>query len=77
MHRWPALMRLEEAASYLSLSPSTLKRLRSSGEVRTVLVRGTMPMFRRDDLDAWIDNLPYGTGVKVDDQQGRTAEAAR
>lgn len=61
--RWPALMSTEDAAEYLGLSVKSLHRLRAAERIRTVTIRdGSLIRFRRSDLDAFIEDLPYGNG---------------
>lgn len=59
--RWPALLSREEAAEYLGVSPKTIARIKSLGQIRSVQLRGKI-LFRRTELDAFIDELPYGDG---------------
>jgi excisionase family DNA binding protein len=59
--RWPALMSTSDAAEYLGLSESTLRRLRGGGELSSVRVRG-VTRYRRIDLDRFIESLPEGVG---------------
>ena len=48
------LLRTEQAAKYLSLSPSTLAKLRLSGDGPQFLrLAGRSIRYRRADLDAW------------------------
>jgi excisionase family DNA binding protein len=62
--RWPALMSTEDAAEYLGLSVKSLHRLRAAERIKTVTIRdGSFIRFRRTDLDAFIDELPYGNGT--------------
>jgi excisionase family DNA binding protein len=59
--RWPALMSRDQAAEYLGISPSTLSREKAAGRIRSKVIRG-MYMYSREDLDRFIDALPYGEG---------------
>lgn len=49
----PALLTREEAADYLSVSISTLWRLRDDGDLPYVKIKGKI-LFRREDLDSFI-----------------------
>lgn len=61
--RWPGLLSREEAADYLGVSIETLSRMKAGGELRSVTLRGgSIIRYRRVDLDAFIDNLPFGDG---------------
>ncbi len=55
--RWPELMDKETAASYLSMSLSTIDRLIANGEL-PVRVIGTMTRIQRYAIDEWIDRQP-------------------
>jgi excisionase family DNA binding protein len=48
------LLRTAEAASYLALSPNTLRNWRSYGEGPPALKLGGAIRYRVEDLDAWI-----------------------
>jgi excisionase family DNA binding protein len=62
--RWPALLTTEDAAEYLGLSVKSLNRLRAAQRIKSVTVRdGSFIRFRRSDLDAFIEDLPYGNGT--------------
>lgn len=62
--RWPALLTAEDAAEYLSISVKSLHRLRAAERIKAVTIRdGSFIRFRRTDLDAFIDDLPYGNGT--------------
>lgn len=62
--RWPALLTAEDAAEYLGISVTSLKRLKAAERIRSVTIRdGSMLRYRRTDLDAFIDDLPVGNGV--------------
>lgn len=62
--RWPALMPTEMAAEYLGISTRSLKRLQGAGRILPVTIRdGAFLRFRRTDLDAFVDELPYGSGT--------------
>lgn len=62
--RWPALMQTNQAAEYLGMSPSSLKRLKAANKIKSVLVNnGSLFAYRRSDLDAFIEELPYGNGT--------------
>ena len=45
-----------EAAAYLHLSPRTLERYRVTGEGPRFLKLGRRVLYRRDDLDTWIES---------------------
>lgn len=60
--RWPALLSREEAAEYLGCSIETIARLKAGEKIRSVVLKGTIIRYRRVDLDAFVDNLPYGDG---------------
>ena len=47
----------EEAAFLLSLSDSSVKRLREDNELPAVRVRGRV-LYRKNDLKSWVENLP-------------------
>lgn len=59
--RWPALLSRAEAAEYLGCSATTVSRLKAIGHLHTVSVRGLIK-FRRAELDAFIESLPYADG---------------
>lgn len=62
--RWPALMPSEMAAEYLGISCRSLKRLQGAGRLLPVAIRdGSFLRFRRTDLDNFIEELPYGSGI--------------
>ena len=48
--RWPALLTASDAAEYLSVSDSTLTRLRGGEKIKSVLIRGSV-RYRKVDLD--------------------------
>lgn len=57
-NRWPALLTAEQACEYLSISRSTLNRMKAIGELCTVKVPGrNIYRYRREDLDYWIGRL--------------------
>jgi len=54
---WPRLMRREKAAAYLDLSMSLFDRAVSEGHLpQPTTFYASVKMWRRDDLDAWIDD---------------------
>jgi excisionase family DNA binding protein len=55
----PSLLNVEQAAAYLSLSPSTVYKLSSRGELPHVKLGGRL-RFRRGDLDAYIERHKAG-----------------
>lgn len=59
--RWPGLLSKNEAAEYLGVSPKTIGRMKALGQIRSVSLRGKI-LYRRSELDAFIDELPYGDG---------------
>lgn len=60
--RWPLLLTQADAAELLSVSVDTIQRLRQAGEIRTVLVRGTLPRYKLSELEKFAETLPRGTG---------------
>lgn len=61
-----ALLDYGAAQSYLgAVSRSTLKALAASGQLRIVRI-GRRTMFRRDDLNEYIDRQTRGAQEKVD-----------
>lgn len=59
----PATLDYRGAAAYIGVSLSTLKRLVASGTVRHVPVRSRRVLFRRTDLDDYLDRAARG-GIK-------------
>lgn len=60
-----ALLDYEAAQSYLgAVSRSTLKALTANGELRVVRI-GRRTLFRRDDLDNYIDRQTHGSEARV------------
>jgi len=55
--RWPALMNRDAAQEYLSLSKWKFDQL-VKAEVFEAVIVDSIIMFRRRDLDAFIDELP-------------------
>ena len=53
-HKPVRLMTTDEAASFLSVSTRTLKRLVAEGALRAVKIRGSM-RFKLEDLEAFIE----------------------
>ena len=53
-HKSVRLMTPDEAASFLSVSTRTLKRLVAEGALRAVKIRGSM-RFKLEDLEAFIE----------------------
>jgi predicted DNA-binding transcriptional regulator AlpA len=50
------LLKTEDAASYLGLSPSLLNKLRlTGGGPKFLRLAGRAIRYRRADLDAWVD----------------------
>ena len=49
------LLTTAEAAAYVGLSPRTLERYRVTGEGPTYLKVGRRVLYRRTDLDKWLD----------------------
>lgn len=45
----------QQAATYVSLSPNTLNRWRWSGDGPRYVKLGRAVRYRREDLDAWLD----------------------
>ncbi len=62
MERWPALLTLSEAANYLNVGETTIKRLRATEEISSVRIRGSIIRYRRVDLDKFIEELPEAVG---------------
>lgn len=60
--RWPGLMKREEAAEYLGVSPETVSREKAAGKIKSVLLRGLV-RYSREALDAYIRDLPEGDGA--------------
>lgn len=59
--RWPGLLTKREAAEYLGVSESTIGRMKALGEIKSVRLR-SLVLYRRSDLDAYIEALPEGDG---------------
>ncbi len=55
MERDPAAMTTDEAASYLGLSPATMRQWRSQGRGPAYLKNGSRVTYLVHDLDAWRD----------------------
>lgn len=53
----PELLKLKDVATMLSVSSPTAYRLVNAGEIPFVLVCGSMKMYRRRDVMAYIDRL--------------------
>ncbi|UFI02150.1 helix-turn-helix transcriptional regulator [Roseibium aggregatum] len=49
------LIRADEAAAYLNLSPSTLAKMRLAGTSPKFVKMGRRVAYRREDLDAWVN----------------------
>lgn len=60
----PELLKLKDVAAMLSVSPPTAYRLVNAGEIPFVLVCGSMKMYRRKDVLAYIDRLEAKRGGK-------------
>ena len=57
MPDWPRIMRRENAAQYLGISPSILDREVAAGSLpKPIPITGSIHGWVRDDLDAWIDD---------------------
>lgn len=71
------LLPVKQAAAHLSLSPSTIYKLSSAGELSSVKLGGRL-CFRREDLDAYVSARCRGKGpALVLARQARTARPAR
>ena len=57
----------ETAAQYLCVSPATITRMVSRGELRHARI-GHVLRFRRAWLDAWLDSRAQGGGPAVLDE---------
>ena len=54
---WPRVLRREQAAAYVGMSPSLFVREVEAGALpRPIHLAGTVKGWVRDDLDAWIDD---------------------
>ena len=51
----PRYMNTEQAGSYLGLSPSTLRRMRVTGEGPRYSKAGRRVIYDPSDLDEWVD----------------------
>ena len=57
MPDWPRIMRRENAAQYLGISPSILDKEVAAGTLpKPIPITGSIRGWVRDDLDAWIDD---------------------
>jgi hypothetical protein len=68
---WPRLMGRDMAARYCDMSATTLE---TYCDVEPVPVGGRR-LFRRDDLDRWIDRLAAGEETSADDPFERRLES--
>lgn len=50
-----SLLTVQEAAKYLTLSPSTLAKMRLSGASPKYIKLGRRVAYRMEDLDKWIE----------------------
>lgn len=62
--RWPAAMSKAEASKYLSISQRSLERRIACGDIKLVRIGGGCYRIRRQDLDAYLDGLPYERGQR-------------
>jgi len=73
--RWPALLTSSDAAEYLSVSETTLARMRGGDQIKSVRVRGSV-RYRRVDLDKLIEELPEEVGefrgVRMQDSKDKS-----
>jgi len=59
-------MRKNQAAAYLGISGRTLDRIAASGAISPVDTgTGRTILYRRHDLDSYLDSLPRGRGQRV------------
>jgi excisionase family DNA binding protein len=68
--RWPALLSKADAAEYLSCSVAMIERLKARGTLKTVKICERKYLFRRWDLDQYIDQLAYASGSFPGDRDG-------
>ncbi len=69
---WPHLMDIETAAKYLSISPKTIRNGTGRRSEQPFPVRhvkyGRRVLFRKADLDKFVDALPSSWGVQNDEK---------
>jgi len=67
----PRVLSVQAACHYLSVSPSTIHRITSAGELRTIRLTPGRIGYLRDELDRWIDanaNIQAGHSNEWDDR---------
>jgi hypothetical protein len=76
---WPALMNCEQAASYLSIGVSSLKKLVADDSIEPVRIPGCPKSlkFRRYELDKFIESLDRASSSKAIRERQKFTEAAR
>lgn len=61
--RWPALLTRNEVAEYLGVSARVVSQLKAAGKIRSVkLFHNSHPMYRRAEIDEFVESLEYGNG---------------
>ncbi len=58
----PAAMRKPDAAAYVGMSVRSFERLVSAGTITPRRAGERIIVYRRSDLDAFVDGLPIGGG---------------
>lgn len=74
----PELLKLKDVAAMLSVSSPTAYRLVNAGEIPFVLVCGSIKMYRRKDVLAYVDRLETkkgGEGNETQEVQAQTVGA--
>lgn len=59
--RWPALLKRDEAATYLGIGITKFNGLVASEQVKSVRIGG-MIRYRKTDLDSYVESLEEGRG---------------
>lgn len=75
---WPAMMKRTMACEYLSISDQKMRELICAGQIKPVTLPGGKElMFRRYDLDKFIDRLQEVSGAAIIRERQKYTESAR
>jgi len=55
LHEQKSLLSIDEAASYLGITTSTLYKHTSAGNIAHFKPNGKLILFKKEDLNAWVD----------------------